>query len=186
MNRSFRRKKKRLFKKKGLSNEKVLSTDWVFKTPEMLPVIGMTYSEKESKLEELAKFVDKETDGAIEARGHTLVQKKKLPWSYVYDVAKNLYEAYRGSIYKLHFDALCKWPADFVQTGSVLTERDVMKAKYLYDKNGVELSIHSGRKIENRGGYDGFGMERDDIEMLGGVRGREGNWIEPLHLYWEE
>ncbi|MCC8176513.1 MAG: hypothetical protein LIO91_08800 [Bacteroidales bacterium] len=114
--------------------------------------------------------------GYFELKGdfQTLVQRKSLPWESIFEI---LSATQRCSIVLLDMTI----PKGFsVEKGKT----PKAYASYMPEKNAVNVEIYTGRSREDLSGYDGYGREPDELEVIRCLRDRDGNIIEDWHSEW--
>jgi len=157
--------------------KKELNADWSLNLSEMRP----TWADKEDvareKIARLVDYVESESDGYFYMDKYSgyIVQKKALPWSYVFDVIKNAP--------KLGFVVYMKLPPRF-KVRKPKPVRGTMYAYYDSENDAIKLHTYTGERREEFAGYDGWGREPDELEVIEGLRNRNSNWIDELKLKW--
>lgn len=156
---------------------KELNTDWSLKLIEMQPTWTDNDDVIRKKTEKLAEYVKTESGNTfcLDKYSGYIVQKKKLPWSRVFDVIKNAPKF--GFVVPVgvppHFKIRKPNPA-----------RGTMYAFYDAEKDAVLLRLYTGERREELAGYDGWGRESDELEVIEGLRDRNGIWLKELELKW--
>lgn len=154
-----------------------LTAEWALSLSKMLPVRIFSDAEKKIKLAQLATYIDSASKGAFQWDDKTasIVQRKKLPWGYLFDVIKCARE--------FVFVVKMPLPPKFKLIDPE-PKRGTMLAHYEDDDDAISLFIYTEGKREELAGYDGWGREPDELEVVAGLRDREGNWIDELHIEW--
>lgn len=157
--------------------KKELNADWALRLKELKP----NWTDKEDiarkKTDRLVDYVKSESGGTfyLDKYSGYIVQKKVLPWNYVFDIIKNAPEF--GYIISMGV------PPRF-KTKKSEPARGAMYAYYNSKNDAIKVRIYTGGRQEDLSGYDGFGREPDNLEVIEGHRDRNGNWIEELNLKW--
>lgn len=130
-----------------------------------------------AKVERLAAYVAGESDDAFAVdrqRGY-ICQKKDLPWPLLFDIIKNGAEF--CFVVRTHLSESFSMP-------SPNPARGCMFAYYNAEKDAVLLRSFTGERREDVAGFDGWGRDPDAVEVVEGLRNREGEWLENLRPKW--
>lgn len=156
---------------------KELNTEWSRNLNGMRP--GWTDSKEaaRNKISRLVGYVHAESGGSLrlDVRSGHIIQAKTLPWEYIYDVIKNA----SGFAFIVTMAMPPRFKAKEPEPG-----RGTMYAYYCEEKDAVRLRSYTGKRREDLSGYDGWGREPDELEVVEGIRDKNGNWIEALDLKW--
>ncbi len=158
--------------------KKELNLEWSRNLAEMRTTLADDDRTRIEKIARMAEYVRAETDGSFSLDKYSgyIVQEKKLPWGYVFDVIKNAPN--------FGFIVPMALPPRF-KVSEPKPERGKMFAYYNKGKDAVLFKLYTGERREDLAGYDGWGREPDELEVVEGLRDRDGNWIEELSLKWE-
>lgn len=157
--------------------KKKLNAEWALNLNAMKPKWADKEDVARVKIAQLADYIKSESDGAFlldKSSGH-IVQKKELPWSYIFDIIRNAPE--------FGYVILMKIPPRFKIKNSE-PMRGAMYAYYNSENDAIRIRVYTGERREDLAGYDGFGRGPDELEAIEGHRDRDGNWIEELNLKW--
>lgn len=157
---------------------KELNVEWVSQLEARCPKWGDSDDVVREKLSRLAEYVKIESNGYFQydTDAGKLIQKKTLPWSCVFDVIKCGQEF--DFVVLMDIKPRFKFKKPFPPKG-------MMFASYDEDEDAVRLKIYSGERREDLSGYDGYGREPDELEVVEGLRDRDGEWLEELEVKWE-
>lgn len=150
---------------------------WALKLADMRPTWADSDSVAREKVARMVDCVENESQGAfyLDKYSGEIVQKTDLPWDYMFDVIKN------ASMFS--FVVRMALPPHF-KLRKPSPKRGTMLAAYREEQDAVLLRVYTGNRREDLTGYDGFGREPDELEVVEGLRSREGNWIEELRIKW--
>lgn len=157
--------------------KKELNAQWALALAQMQPLWEDHVSVTREKVKRMAEYVKGESDGAFAYDKHSgyLLQRKELPWRYLFDVIK--------AASTFGFIVLMELPKSF-GVRKPEPARGTMYAYYNADSDAVLLQVYTGEYREDLSGYDGFGREPDELEVVEGLRRCNGSWAEELHLKW--
>lgn len=157
--------------------KKELNADWTLKIKEMKPNWSDNEDAARKKIDRLVDYIKSESGGAfyLDKYSGYIIQKKGLPWSYLFDIIKNTPE--------FRFIVAIAVPPRF-KVKKPKPVRGTMYAYYNSKNDTIRVRIYTGGRREDLAGYDGFGREPDELEVIEGIRDRNGNWIEELNLKW--
>lgn len=157
--------------------KKELNVDWILKLEELKPNWTDFEEATHKKTDRLADYIKSESGGTfyLDKYSGYIVQKKDLPWSYLFDIIKNAP--------KFGFIVAIAVPPRF-RINSPKPERGTMYAYYNSENDAIRVRIYTGGRREDLAGYDGYGREPDELEVIEGLRDKEGNWVEELSLKW--
>lgn len=154
-----------------------LNAEWALNLAGMLPTWADSDAEARAKVAGIVEFVKNESQGAFyyDKYSGRIVQKKDLPWDYVFDVIRN-----SG---RFSFVVPMDIPSRF-RLRKPSPQRGTMLAAYREEPDAVLLRIYTGNRREDLAGYDGYGREPDELEVVEGLRNRDGDWQRGLEIKW--
>lgn len=154
-----------------------LNADWALSLAEMTPSVMLSYTEQREQWQKLAQYIKEQSnnDFLLDGNECQLVQNAKLNWSYLFDVIK----AAEGFKFRIAMALPHHFRINKPNPG-----RGWMYAFYNRKNDTIELRVYTGNRREDLSGYDGFGREPDEIEIVTGMRDRDGNWVKELDFDW--
>ncbi len=157
--------------------KKEFNADWAIMLDDMLPTLSDNGTAVREKWNRLSEFIKEESDGAflLSKNSQQLIQNSRVKWSYIFDVIKNAP--------KFGYKIALQLPPRF-RLKNPNPEPGWMYASYDENTNAVRVRVFTGNLREDLSGYDGFGREPDEFEVVEGLRDRDGNWIQNLNLTW--
>lgn len=185
--------------------DKIKGTDWITKFLEVQSAESSCGRLKSVSGRELVEFIEKESNGIFifDKDSDCLAQNADVDWSYIYDIVKANTGYGFGNIVRQPLS-----PNFFINYDTEDIEPDMMYAEYDKAIDAVRLYIHTGneRTISEDSGLSEPNKSESSVvndndfhvkvinlssrpvieyEFVEGVRDRDGNWLEELHLVWE-
>lgn len=157
-------------------NEK--NPQWAIGLCQMRPLFTDSFSVAMKKFRQLAEYVKAESGGifVFDCNSGTMIQNAQASWEYVFDVIKAA--PCFSYVVRLRLPHRLKVKKPNPGLGRAF-------ASYVSKKDAVRLRVYSGKRREDLSGYDGFGREPDELEVVQGLRGRDGSWVKELRLKWK-
>lgn len=124
------------------------------------------------------KALETYSNGALQMvqQVHCIVQVKSIQWSILFDILKELNHSIVVDLKEPG-----KWR---IKTPCYGKRGAQMYAHYSKKDGYVHMAASTGRRRDPTVGFDGYGMEPDELEELVGVMDRKGNWVDPLSYQW--